>query len=73
MGGARVRGHVEESETAQRLRELREAARRFVGHSLVTWVAVEQAETELARAAIAYAATLPRPRKRSTLTKGPAK
>jgi hypothetical protein len=60
-----MRGHAEESAEVRALRHLREMARRFVGNELVSWAQIEKSEADLASAAVAYAATQPKPRKKS--------
>lgn len=70
-----MRGQVEESAEVKAARALREAARKFAGHYLVHGFGgpdVEAASLSLEAAAMTYAATQPRPRKRRP-TKGPAR
>ncbi len=61
-----MRGYVEESDEVKALRALRIAAERFVGAGLVDPFshAQAEAETRLVVAALAYAKTIPQPKKR---------
>jgi hypothetical protein len=59
-----MRGYVEESDEVKRLRELKDAARKYAGQMLISFD-YELEESRLKAAAVAYAATQPRPRKRT--------
>lgn len=62
-----MRGHCEESPEIKALRQLRDASRKFVGEYLRAPFDVSaeaEAERGLKQAAIAYAATQPKPRKK---------
>ncbi len=58
-------GFVEESEEVKAKRALREAARAYASMWLQSFASAftDEAETDLASAAVAYAATQPKPRK----------
>ena len=64
-----MRGSYEESPEKKALCELHEAARRFAGFYLVHGFGgpdIDAADARLAKAAVDYAATQPRPKKKRT-------
>ena len=59
-----MRGYHEESAEVRALRNLREAARKFVGAYLLSWDDLEQQEIGLADAALKYADACNPPKKK---------
>ena len=58
-----MRGYAEESAEVKALRALKRAAERFAGHALLQGYVTSVEDEDLTKAAVAYAATQPRPRK----------